>query len=115
MNYIIYFLGLCALNIIMLFFGTNNASMIIICVSMTSAYMIVTKNIERLYFILSVIFFGLAELTLVRAGIWTYSNPQLIGIPYWMPLMWGLCTAILKQVTDGFKHYSNKIRINMVD
>ena len=114
MNYIIYFLGLCALNIIMLFFGTNNASMLIICVSMTSAYMIV-KNIERLYFILSVIFFGLAELTLVRAGIWTYSNPQLIGIPYWMPLMWGLCTAILKQVTDGFKHYSNKIRINMVD
>lgn len=36
------------------------------------------------------IFGALAEIIPAALGAWTYATPQLLTIPYWLPLVWGL-------------------------
>lgn len=30
-----------------------------------------------------------AEIAAIKAGAWSYSNPDFLGIPYWLPFIWG--------------------------
>ncbi|MEK6933082.1 MAG: hypothetical protein AABW56_04805 [Nanoarchaeota archaeon] len=39
-----------------------------------------------------------AEVIAIYFGAWRYGKPQLIGIPYWLPLAWGLAAIIIKYV-----------------
>lgn len=88
----------------MLVFGLHNEAMFLSCTILSSAWLILfASNMNAFYYLLGVIFFGLAEWTLASKGIWVYTNPEALGFPFWMPFMWGLCISILKQTTDTLK------------
>ena len=45
---------------------------------------------SRLLAYLLVFFMGpLAETIAVYFGAWTYTHPDILGIPYWLPFVWG--------------------------
>jgi uncharacterized membrane protein YoaT (DUF817 family) len=39
-----------------------------------------------------------AEIFVVAYGAWSYSAPQLLGIPSWLPLVWGLSALFIRNV-----------------
>ncbi|MBI2075654.1 MAG: hypothetical protein HYT72_00210 [Candidatus Aenigmarchaeota archaeon] len=47
-------------------------------------------------------FFGgsLAEINAIQLGIWSYANPSFLGIPLWLPLVWGETAVVGKRFAD---------------
>ena len=46
------------------------------------------------------LFGPLAEAVSVWRGGWTYSDPDLFGVPVWLPVGWGLACLILKRLSE---------------
>jgi hypothetical protein len=65
-----------------------------------SAFMIlIRKNNEDLYlFIVVGILGAFAEVVAVLFGAWTYTVPSSVGVPYWLPLLWGLAALFLRNL-----------------
>ncbi len=40
-------------------------------------------------------------LIIQEGGAWSYSNPQLFGIPIWLPAIWGLAAIALMTMYDA--------------
>lgn len=60
-----------------------------------------------IFFILVVISGPIAEAIAIYFGAWTYTTPLLIGIPAWLPFVWGnagLYIARLKSFVYSLKH-----------
>ncbi len=47
-----------------------------------------SKSLLKL-FIFTAIFGALSEIVSIYYGAWSYATPQFLGIPYWLPLVWG--------------------------
>ena len=58
-----------------------------------------TKN-DNALFVLG--FFGgsLAEINATQLGIWSYASPSFLGIPLWLPLIWGETMVIAKRIAE---------------
>jgi hypothetical protein len=41
---------------------------------------------------------ALAEIFAVAFGAWSYSVPQFLGIPYWLPLAWGISSVFIRNI-----------------
>ena len=39
-----------------------------------------------------------AEALAIHFGTWTYANPSFVGIPLWLPLLWGIATVVIVRV-----------------
>lgn len=47
-----------------------------------------------------------AEMVAIYAGAWTYGNPNMINIPIWLPVLWGIAGVFMGKVYTLFKrHY----------
>lgn len=56
--------------------------------SIVMIYLSDVKNVSKIY--LYVFILGpLAEAFAIYFGAWTYSNPVIIGIPLYLPFVWG--------------------------
>lgn len=42
-----------------------------------------------------------AEIVAIRFGAWQYSNPTLLGIPAWLPLLWGIAVVFINRVVNA--------------
>ena len=57
---------------------------------------------ELLWFVLICTGGAIVEIILVNFGHgWTYSNPNIFGIPIWIPLFWGLIGTTIIVGYDG--------------
>lgn len=41
-----------------------------------------------------------AEIVAIRFGAWQYSNPTILGIPIWLPLLWGIAVVFINRVVN---------------
>ena len=49
---------------------------------------------EFIWFILIGFLGSSAESVVIFSGAWSYAQPQLINVPIWLPLLWGLAGTI---------------------
>jgi len=40
----------------------------------------------------------LGEIVCINYGAWSYSNPSFLGIPFWLPLLWGFAGVMLTRI-----------------
>ena len=40
-----------------------------------------------------------AEAAAIHAGAWTYAHPDFLGIPYWLPVAWGLACLLIRRLS----------------
>ena len=51
----------------------------------------IMENKKNIYFYLMMAVLGpLAEIVCVYMGVWSFYNPDFLGIPYWLPFFWGI-------------------------
>lgn len=39
-----------------------------------------------------------AEAVAINHGAWTYANPQFLGVPVWLPLLWGIAGVTVVRI-----------------
>jgi hypothetical protein len=44
-----------------------------------------------------------SEMLAIAAGAWHYANPQFMGIPVWLPLLWGSASILFMQLSEPLK------------
>ena len=50
---------------------------------------------EIIWFIITGFIGAGGESIIMRlSGVWTYTSPQLINIPYWLPFLWGFAGVV---------------------
>lgn len=49
-------------------------------------------------FIYCAVLGAISECIAVSFGAWTYENPNLVNIPIWLPLLWGIASTYIIRV-----------------
>jgi hypothetical protein len=59
-------------------------------------YFLFFKEQNGLYYFLAAAVFGpIGEAIVSANGLWTYHGQTVFGIPYWLPLAWGITAVAL--------------------
>jgi hypothetical protein len=59
-------------------------------------YFLFFKEKNWLYYFLAAAIFGpIGEAIVSASGLWTYHGQTVFGIPYWLPLAWGITAVAL--------------------
>jgi len=62
------------------------------------------KNSTWKVYVFGVFFGGLSEsFAILVGGAWTYPLPDFLGIPMWLPLLWGVAALFSTQVARFFR------------
>ncbi|OVE75132.1 hypothetical protein BVX95_00125 [archaeon D22] len=109
----IVFLILTVLNIIL--FHNNNALSTIIMLTLVGIAFRYFHTKEDIVFYFMGAFLGpFLEILCIKYGVWKYSNPLFLGIPLWLPFLWGFAFLIARRMRDlYFKMEHLKIHYNL--
>jgi hypothetical protein len=102
------FLVICLLSIFTLLipslFGDDLTLSVLLLFIVSLAMLSVDWNIKNIIYYIAIFVSGpLAESIGIHFGAWTYSHPVFIGIPLWLPFVWGnagLYVLRLKSLID---------------
>ena len=53
-------------------------------------------------FLIAAIAGAFAEVIAIKFGAWKYANPTVLGVPIWLPLLWGSAVIFIKRVAETF-------------
>ena len=73
---------------------------LILTVSITYFLLFKKKN-DLLFFVVAAIAGPVGEGLVSSSGLWKYSGQTIFGIPYWLPLAWGITAIIIKRLIDS--------------
>jgi hypothetical protein len=54
-----------------------------------------------LFFAVAAFFGPIGEATVSATGLWTYYGPTILGIPYWLPLAWGITAVAIHKYLEA--------------
>ena len=90
---------------------TNPALLTIILIIISAAYFLLFKERKGQYYFLAGAIFGPVGEALVSAtGLWTYHGEAILGIPYWLPLAWGITAVALQKYLIHINFQSKKLK-----
>lgn len=53
---------------------------------------------DVLFFIVPFILGPASEIIAIKLGAWSYAQPQFYGIPFWLPVLWGISGLYIKNI-----------------
>lgn len=59
------------------------------------------KANEYYYFVVAAIAGPIGEAIVSKSGLWSYAGDTVFGIPYWLPLAWGITAVAIKRYLDN--------------
>jgi len=93
----------CLASVCFLWENTILLTIILIIISVIGLYKWKTKETLILFFFCG-LFGALAEVIAIHFGIWIYTLPSIIGIPYWLPVLWGDAAVFSYQTAIEIKN-----------
>ena len=64
---------------------------------------------EDIYlFVVAAVAGSIAEAVAIEFGAWHYTNPTLLGVPIWLPLLWGLAVVFIRRISDAILRFTDK-------
>lgn len=86
------------------FFWKNNLLLLMILLGeLLLAFTLWHQKHDFMYCIVAGILGPIGEVISVQFGVGSYSNPTFLGIPIWLPVLWGLATVMLKNSKTLFE------------
>jgi len=70
-----------------------------------SAFKLWVDRDAAVYYFVAAVSGPLVEIVCVYFGIWSYTLPQFLGIPIWLPLVWGMFGLFLKKFQDIYVEF----------
>jgi hypothetical protein len=107
------FLYSCSLSLLSLlvvsFFWKEPLLLTFLMVLVSAIMLIVWRKKEDLYLYTIVGLTGaLAEAVAIAFGAWTYTLPTAIGIPIWLPFLWGIAGVVIKKISLEIQDFLKK-------
>ena len=87
---------------IVLFYQNNILLTVLLFVAWLFALKFWHKKHDAYFFIVGAIVGPIGEIVAISFGVWQYTNPSFLGIPIWLPLVWGLAVVLIKRVAEIF-------------
>jgi hypothetical protein len=73
-----------------------------ILLGLTIVTLFVDRGPNDIYFpVFGFVFGPMAEILSVSQGGWTYTHPDIFGIPIWLPFGWGLAVLLVKRLAEA--------------
>ena len=69
-------------------------------VFLTASFLLLRHDSQKsdFYFYIGAALLSLHEAVIVRFGAWHYQNPSILGLPVWLPLMYGLVAVVMRRI-----------------
>ncbi len=102
---LVLFLALALTVALVSLYYRNNAVVLSVFVLALIAVFVRSKNPKRdaIPFVLGAIFGPTMEIVIIHHGAWQYTNPTFLGIPIWLPLLWGFAALFLGKIAKWFE------------
>lgn len=92
----IIFVLACLISVCLFWEKNVLLTVILIIIFFIGLYKWRTKEVIILFIIYG-IFGAITEATAIYFGVWTYTLPNFIGIPFWLPVLWGDAAVLIYQ------------------
>jgi len=91
------------------FFWKNPLSLTLILVAISIIMLLIWRDKEDIYLYFIVFLSGgISEAIIIAFGGWAYAFPSSLGIPLWLPFLWGISGVFIKKISleihDFVKH-----------
>jgi uncharacterized membrane protein YoaT (DUF817 family) len=87
------------------FLWKYNLILTVVLVILATFMLLMNNSKQELKTFVFCAFFGaMAEAFAIIFGAWTYGNPNLIGVPIWLILLWGIASIFMVRVYLFFKN-----------
>jgi hypothetical protein len=68
-------------------------------IAISIVYFLFLKEKQGLIFFITAAIFGpIGEAVVSANGLWTYHGQTIFGVPYWLPLAWGITAVSLHKL-----------------
>lgn len=102
------FCGLCAFFAVF-FFAVNPPFLLLLLLCVSILLFLIKLNAEEILLYIIVSILGpLAEALSISSGVWNYAKPNLFGIPYWLPFLWGIAGIYISRLSQFLKNKLNR-------
>jgi len=91
------------LAIICLFYENNILTFVLLLLGFIGVITLHPKKHDLLFFFFAFVIGPIGEIVAIHFGVWTYANPSFLGIPIWLPLVWGLAFICIKRFIQIFE------------
>lgn len=83
------------------FFWTNTLYTVLL-LGLTSVCMLIVERSKHALVIYFVAFFlgPLSEAWMISRDAWTYADPHFLGIPLWLPFLWGNASLMFNRINQ---------------
>lgn len=56
------------------------------------------RSDDMMWFVAAAILGPIGEAIVSASGLWTYHGATIFGVPFWLPLAWGLTTIVFRKI-----------------
>jgi len=87
------------------FLWKQNIILLIVLLLLATLMLVMNKSKKEIKTFIFCAFFGaIAEAFAIIFGAWTYGNPNIIGVPIWLFVLWGIASIFMVRVYLFFKN-----------
>lgn len=84
---------------------------ILLTAIIVAAWLFATKvwhsKTDTILFVVAAVAGSSAEIVAILFGAWRYADPSFLGIPMWLPFLWGSAVVFIKRVSDTISKLVN--------
>jgi hypothetical protein len=84
----------------------KNLTLTLVLLLISALNLSIWKGEKYIYlYVVAGILGALSEAYAISYGVWTYANPDFIGIPMWLPFLWGEASLFIISLSFQVKKY----------
>jgi glycerol-3-phosphate acyltransferase PlsY len=100
-NILINLLSILTLAMVVLFWE-NNLLLTFILIIIGLLMLFILKSLKKIATFILCGFLGtIAEIIAIMSGAWVYSNPSILGIPFWLIPLWGIAAIFMTNFQEN--------------
>lgn len=85
---------------IVLFWENTLVSALAMFALVLTVFMFFHKKEDLVFYITGAVLGPTGEIICIFFGVWIYNNPLFLGIPLWLPLLWGFVFLMARRIRD---------------
>ncbi|NIP40571.1 MAG: DUF2878 family protein [Candidatus Aenigmarchaeota archaeon] len=94
------FLFSLVVTLIILFYTNNLLLTALLIIAWLVGIRFWHKKHDIYFFVAGAVIGSIAEIICIYFGVWQYANPTFLGIPMWLPIVWGLAAMLIKRTGE---------------
>lgn len=97
------------------FLWKYNIILFLVLLAISFLLLFIQKEKSEIWLFIACGFYGaLAEIIAIYFGSWTYNSADFLGVPIWLPVLWGIAALFMKRLHEHIKFELNTTKNTMI-